>query len=214
MIPTQLPLDIAVEPAPTLSNFIVGENGDLIACLQRMQMTAQPQFIYIWGQSGVGKTHLAQAFARLEDGVPAFKEDTVSYAVDDVDTLNDEGLDRLFELMNQVRSHAGRTLLMTGRRSPAENFVRPDICSRLVWGPVYQLQPIRGRIWEALLAQAKARGIQVTPEAEQWMQTYLPKDIKELSRVISEIDRELLIDKKGAITVPALKRWLSRRERM
>lgn len=214
MIPTQLPLDIAIEPAPTLSNFIVGGNGDLLACLQRMMNSAQPQFIYIWGQSGVGKTHLAQAFAQLVDGVPTFREDTLSYAVDDVDTLNDEGLDRLFELMNQVRGHSTTTLLMTGRRSPAENFVRPDIRSRLMWGPVYQLLPITGQMWEALLAQAKARGIQVTPEAEQWMQTYLPKDIKELSRVISEIDRELLIHKKGVITVPALKRWLSRQERM
>jgi chromosomal replication initiation ATPase DnaA len=63
-------------------------------------------------------------------------------------------------------------------------------------------------MWEALTAQAKARGIEVTPEAEQWMQTYLPRDIKELSAVISEMDRELFVMKKGSITVPALKRWL------
>ena len=208
MFNEQLPLDIAMEPAPSLSNFIEGENGELVATLQRMLSASTPQFVDIWGESGVGKTHLAQAVAPLEDGVPSFSDMQLHYVVDDVDTLSEEGLDRLFALMNDVRSHPWTTLLTTGRRSPAEHFVRPDICTRLTWGPVYQVKAITGQMWEALSAQAKARGIEVTPEAEQWMQTYLPRDIKELSSVISEMDRELFVMKKGAITVPALKRWL------
>ena len=208
MFNEQLPLDIAMEPAPSLSNFIEGENGELVATLQRMLSASTPQFVYIWGESGVGKTHWAQAVAPLEDGVPSFSDMQLHYVVDDVDTLSEEGLDRLFALMNDVRSHPGTTLLTTGRRSPAEHFVRPDICTRLTWGPVYQVKAITGQMWEALSAQAKARGIEVTPEAEQWMQTYLPRDIKELSSVISEMDRELFVMQKGAITVPALKRWL------
>lgn len=208
MFEQQLALDIGMAPAPSLSNFIVGENGELLATLQRMLDTSMPQFVYIWGESGVGKSHLAQAVGFLEEGVPTFREDQVHYAVDDIDTLSEEGLDRLFHLMNEVRSHPGTTLVTTGRRSPAERFVRPDICTRLTWGPVYQLKPINSQMWEALTEQAKARGIVVTAEAEQWMQTYLPRDIKELSAVISEMDQELLVHKKGAITVPALKRWL------
>lgn len=208
MFNEQLPLDIAMAPAPSLSNFIEGENGELLATLQRMLTTSMPQFVYIWGESGVGKSHLAQAVAPIEEGVPSFNEYCAHYVVDDVDTLSEDGLDRLFALMNDVRSHPGTTLLTTGRRSPAEQFVRPDICTRLTWGPVYQVKPITGQMWEALSAQAKARGIEVTPEAEQWMQTYLPRDIKELSAVISEMDRELFVMKKGSITVPALKRWL------
>lgn len=211
MFDLQLPLDIGIAPAPTLANFVVGDNGELIETLQRMLKTSSPQFIYIWGESGVGKSHLAQAIATVEDGVPAFTETCQHYVVDDVDTLSHEGLDRLFALMNEVRSHPGTTLLTTGRRSPAEKFVRPDICTRLTWGPVYQVQPIVGQMWEVLLAQAQDRGIEVTPEAEQWMQTYLPRDIKELSLLIAEMDRELLVQKKGAITVPALKRWLSKK---
>lgn len=208
----QIPLDIAIEPAPSLTNYIAGANGELIFVLERMLETASPQFIYLWGESGVGKTHLAQAICPLEDGVPQFHVSRARYAVDDVDTLTEEGLDRLFELMNNVRSHPGTILVMTGKLSPAERFVRPDVCSRLTWGPVYKVEPIGEHMWEALLEQARARGIVVTPEAESWMKIFLPRDIKVLSHIISEIDRDLFIHKKGAVTVPALKRWVAEHE--
>lgn len=65
-------------------------------------------------------------------------------------------------------------------------------------------------MWEVLMAQATARGIVVTPEAQKWMQTYLPRDIKTLSRLLSQMDRELLALKKNAITVPELKKWLDK----
>ena len=38
-----------------------------------------------------------------ENDVPVFSADRLRYAVDDVDTLTEEGLDRLFALINEVR---------------------------------------------------------------------------------------------------------------
>ena len=193
MLFEQLPLDIAMEPAATLDNFVVGANGAALTCLRQMSETAQPQLVYLWGESGVGKTHLAIAMGLRESDVPNFSPDRLRYAVDDIDTLTEEGLDKLFALINEVRV-----------------FVRPDVCTRLTWGAVFHIRPLQGEMWQALAAQAKERGLEVTPEAENWMKNYLPRNIKTLSHLLSEMDRELLAKKKATVTVPALKAWLAK----
>lgn len=206
----QLPLDISMEPAATLDNFVVGANGEALSCLKKMWESAEPQLAYLWGESGVGKTHLAIAMGLRDCAVPTFSDAQFHYAVDDVDTLSEEGLDRLFALINEVRVHPGATLVMTGKRSPAEKFVRPDVCTRLTWGAVFHIMPLDGEMWQALSEQARERGIEVTAEAEAWMKTYLPRDIKVLSGLLSQMDRELLARKKATVTVPALKAWLAK----
>ena len=206
----QLPLDISMEPAATIDNFVVGANGEALSCLKKMRESAEPQLAYLWGESGVGKTHLAIAMGLRDCAVPTFSDAQFHYAVDDVDTLSEEGLDRLFALINEVRVHPGTTLVMTGKRSPAEKFVRPDVCTRLTWGAVFHIMPLDGEMWQALSEQARERGIEVTAEAEAWMKTYLPRDIKILSSLLSQMDRELLARKKAVVTVPALKAWLAK----
>ena len=199
-----------MEPAATLDNFVVGANGEALSCLKQMRDSAEPQLAYLWGESGVGKTHLAIAMGLQDCAVPTFSDAQFHYAVDDVDTLSEEGLDRLFALINEVRVHPGTTLVMTGKRSPAEKFVRPDVCTRLTWGAVFHIKPLDGEMWQALSEQARERGIEVTAQAEAWMNTYLPRDIKILSSLLSQMDRELLARKKAVVTVPALKAWLAK----
>ena len=97
MLFEQLPLDIAMEPPATLDNFVAGDNEEALACLKRMFATADPQLVYLWGESGVGKTHLAIAMGLQDDDVPIFNEQRCRYAVDDVDTLTEEGLDRILQ---------------------------------------------------------------------------------------------------------------------
>ena len=169
MLFEQLPLDIAMAPAATLDNFIVGDNAAAVACLRQMLESSEPQLVYLWGPSGVGKTHLALAMGLRDCDVPNFDPQRSRYAVDDVDTLSEDGLDRLFALINEVRIHPQATLVMTGKKSPAEHFVREDVRTRLGWGAVFQIKPLQGELCEALLAQAAARGLQLTPEAQHWI---------------------------------------------
>ncbi|HZS81134.1 MAG TPA: DnaA/Hda family protein, partial [Herbaspirillum sp.] len=65
----QLLLDLGAQQAPTFAGFVTGRNAEL---LQRLQGIARAQeqtalhdrFVYFWGESGAGKTHLLHALAR------------------------------------------------------------------------------------------------------------------------------------------------------
>ena len=62
----QLPLDFFPEKQPTLSNFIVGSNSEAVAVISELKEGRGPQFSYLWGYEGVGKTHLVlTAFAEV-----------------------------------------------------------------------------------------------------------------------------------------------------
>ena len=51
MLFEQLPLDIAMAPAATLDNFIVGDNAAAVSCLRQMLESSEPQLVYLWGPS-------------------------------------------------------------------------------------------------------------------------------------------------------------------
>ena len=58
----QLLLDIKPASPPTLLNFIAGRNEEALASLNAIaDQAAQSNFIYLWGETGSGKSHLLSA---------------------------------------------------------------------------------------------------------------------------------------------------------
>ena len=60
----QLPLDLHRIEAPSLENFVVGRNGEVLAQLRLLREGAAlsgAALIYLWGEPGCGKSHLLQA---------------------------------------------------------------------------------------------------------------------------------------------------------
>src|SRR4051812_27432361 len=64
----QLLLDIGTQEPQTLDTFIAGQNAELLQLLhtfsQRDITALQERFVYLWGESGVGKSHLLHALSR------------------------------------------------------------------------------------------------------------------------------------------------------
>ena len=48
----QLPLSMWLREGATFTNYVAGENEQVVKAL------SQEQFVYLWGNEGVGKTHL------------------------------------------------------------------------------------------------------------------------------------------------------------
>ena len=65
----QLLLDFTRAPEPTFENFVPGGNGELLQSL-RAAADGRPaeRVVYVWGESGAGKSHLARAFAEAVSG--------------------------------------------------------------------------------------------------------------------------------------------------
>ena len=66
----QLPLEISPPPEPTLDNFIAGENRELVARLRELAGgTLKESVLYLWGDSGSGRSHLLRAAAQANPGL-------------------------------------------------------------------------------------------------------------------------------------------------
>ena len=142
----QLPLDI-IPPPPTLSNFVPGRNVELLQTLDNiLTARAQERFVYLWGGTGCGKSHLLQGVAsacKRNDMNPFYFAcgERTSFAngseadcvmVDDVDRLGADAQIGLFHLYNRIRDEGQAFLLVSGSVAPAQLKLREDLRTRLV----------------------------------------------------------------------------------
>jgi DnaA family protein len=101
---SQLLLAITPEHQPTLDNFVVGHNLELLAALRQALSGNEERFFYLWGEAGSGKSHLLQAFIHANSEVhhsTAYAQGSVPpiaevVAIDDVEKLDDAAQIELF----------------------------------------------------------------------------------------------------------------------
>jgi len=218
---SQLLLDIAPEWRPTLENFVVGRNLELLSAL-RHALSAMGNFaggsdgcIYLWGEAGSGKSHLLQACTHAsrelqlgatyaQGSVP--KNDSF-VAVDDVDQLDDAGQIGLFGLYNQMRDSGGM-LLVSGKESPLHLELRDDLRTRLGWGLVYQVHGLSDdEKVQALKRHAHERGFVLPVEVAQYLLRHARRDLPGLMQVLDALDEHSLRLHR-APSVPLLKEVL------
>ncbi|MGH6622368.1 MAG: DnaA regulatory inactivator Hda [Burkholderiaceae bacterium] len=210
----QLALDLIQPLEPSLDNFVPGANAEVLAALRAVANGTGPSFVYLWGTSGSGRSHLLRALNATSGGltaeVPEFAPDRSVFVVDDVDRLNDESQRRLFVLANEVRAMPGATLLAAGPVPPAQLILREDLRTRLAWGLVYQLHPLSDTDKaHALDHHAASRGIALSPEVVSYLLTHVPRDMRTLVAILDALDAHALV-KQRAITVPLVREWLAR----
>lgn len=193
----QLLLDIQPPAAPSLDNFIAGKNQEALANLYAaIQGIAPSKFVYLWGASGSGKTHLLTAANSLG-----------AHVADDVHLLNEETQIALFNRYNHIKEN-GETLITAGLYAPNQMGLRDDLATRLAWGLVYQLQPLSDEEKaQALQAHAKERGMKLPVEVVDYCLRYLRRDLPTLMAVLDALDEWSLTEKKP-VTMPMLKKLL------
>lgn len=192
----QLLLDIKPAAAPSLDNFIVGRNAEALSSLKQAIAGGQPRFIYFWGDSGSGKSHLLSACEAISMRV-----------ADDVHLLDNEAQIALFNTYNQQKEIDG-TLITAGLHAPTQMGLRDDLATRLAWGLVYQLHPLNDEEKASALKQhAKERGMRLPDEVTDYCLRYLRRDLPSLMAVLDALDEWSLTEKKP-VTVPMLRKLL------
>ena len=217
----QLPLDIATEPARSFDSFVPGQNAHAVAHLRQVMRQTAPMFL--WGASGVGKTHLLQAAANhvqqqggrvswfeAAQPLPWHIEDTTTHLVvlDNCDLLDDARQHAAFALFIEATTH-GIPVLGAGCVPPVDLPVRDDLRTRLGWGHVFAIQPLsEPEARAALRREADRRGLFLSDEMMDYLLTHFDRDLKHLMTLLDRLD-EFALAHKRAITVPLLKQMLT-----
>lgn len=208
----QLLLDIKPAAPPTLLNFIEGQNAEALASLNAvLNQQAQSNFIYLWGETGSGKSHLLQACKALNLFDKNSADENLAnhnfVIMDDVHLLDNDAQIALFNTYNQLKETGG-TLITAGLHAPTQMHLRDDLATRLAWGLVYQLQPLNDAEKAlALQNHAAERGIRLPSEVVEYCLRYLRRDLSTLMATLDALDEWSLTTKKP-VTVPMLRQLL------
>ncbi len=199
----QLLLDIKPKTRPTIANFVVGKNAEALHSLQ-MAITGNQnsRFVYIWGPSGSGKSHLLKACSDL------FEVPGVSlHCIDDVHLLDSQSQINLFNLYNETRDN-NSVLITSGIAAPSQMGLREDLSTRLAWGLTYQLHPLTDTEKAiALKNHALERSMKLPDDVIDYCLKHLRRDLPTLMAILDALDDWSLTEKKP-INVPMLRKLL------
>ena len=198
--PLQLPLEIFPAPEPSLDNYVAGANAE---ALERVRALAagrlQEAIVYLWGESGSGRSHLLRAASRANPALAL---------ADDVETLDEAAQQALFIAINAARD-GGAPVLAAGNAPPAQLALREDLRTRLGWGLVYQLKPLTDAEKALhLRSEAARRGLRLTDEVVWYLLNHLPRDLASLHAVLDRLDRHSLA-RQRPVTLPLVREVLS-----
>jgi DnaA family protein len=212
----QLLLDFTQAPAPTFENFVHGGNAELAHALASAVVgELSERVIYVWGESGAGKTHLLKAFAAAGAARHArythaadFRASVVEgiIALDDVDRLAQP---QQIDLFNAFNERAFTLLVASASAAPRDVALRRDLATRLATGLTYRVQPLSdAEKGAALAAHAKARGFPLADEVTSYLLNHSRRDMSSLMAALDSLDRYSL-ETGRLITVPLLKAALA-----
>ncbi|MCU0833476.1 MAG: DnaA regulatory inactivator Hda [Chromatiaceae bacterium] len=206
----QLTLAIAPRPEADFSDYLPGPNGEALAAIADWAAGRGDPFLYLFGASGSGKTHLLQAACceaarrgRRALYLPLDHAGLTPAALEDLEQVDHLGLDAiqtragdpaweqaLFGAYNRLRD-TGRRLLVAAHVPLAElPIALPDLRSRLGWGPAYRLRLLREGDCALLVRQAaERRGLRLTEAAVAFIMRRSPRDPRALLDLLDELDR-------------------------
>lgn len=217
----QLLLDVFTPPRPTLSNFLVGQNGQLVHELQSMlhQQGTSP-FMFIYGPKGCGKSHLLRGVAaQLGVNVTVgshrfvFKPGEQALVIDDIDRLTPYSQVQLFNAFNSSLAENKPGKIILASESPTPDLkLRDDLRTRIEAGLCLRVQPLSDQEkHEALQAIAKSRGLQLSEEVIEYALRYFQRDMGSLMAVMDGLDR-FSLEQQKPVSVNLLRHWMKRRE--
>ena len=228
----QLALNLRLRDASSFENYLIARNREAVERLRHTVRTlgsaphAPASWLYLWGESGTGKTHLLEAACRAAqeqgqaplyvpladkaDLSPALLDDIEQVplvCVDDVDAIAGDAIweAALFALYEHLRAHGGM-LVLAARTSPAAAGLRlADLATRLAAGLVYQLQPLTdAEKIAALRLRAQRRGLEMTEEVASYLLTRFPRDMHSLFALLDMLDTATLVAQRR-LTIPFLR---------
>jgi len=223
----QLPLNLHLRDDAIFDNFYVGQNQSLLYQLQRfVSDECSESFIYCYGDSGVGRSHLLQAcchalnrkgqhtfylplcyHANLSPDIVTGLENFSLICIDDIDAVmgQRDWEEALFHFYNRALDAKTRLLISSVCPAKQLNSVLPDLQTRLSSGLMLAVQGLsdQDKI-KALQMRAINRGITLSDEVAQYLMRHYSRNMRDLFAALERLDHASLAAKRR-LTIPFVK---------
>ncbi|ARN72967.1 DnaA regulatory inactivator Hda [Oceanicoccus sagamiensis] len=222
----QLPLAVQLRDDTTFDNFYAGDNALLLETL-RAQLPSGERYIFLYGASRGGRSHLLQAachqadelgltsvylpLTELRDYPPQelFEglEQLSLVCLDDIDTVmgDSDWEQSLFHLFNRLQERQVHLIVSANSAVRELNSGLADLSSRLSWGAVFQLKSLSDpQRSAAIQLRAERRGLELNDEVIQFIYHRCQRDMETLLDVLDTLDHASLKEQRR-LTVPFVK---------
>lgn len=224
----QLALAIQLNDEATFNDFC-WEGHQLLQkeLLKALDGTGE-RFIYLWGNTGSGKSHLLQAccqhlgidatsiYLPLETlktwdaSVLSDLEDHSLYCIDEIEAIAENTMweEALFHLYNRVRDKS--TLIVAANTPPKQlPIALPDLKSRLSSGLVIQIHELTdANKAKTLQSEALRRGFELSQQVAQFLVSRSARNMHDLRALLDKLDHASL-EAQRKITIPFVKTTLN-----
>jgi len=227
----QLALSVQLPDDETFSSYQGNTNQLAVAQLQQFIKIAavkedKPHGFYLFGLSGVGKSHLLHAscayaselglsslclsFSELKQlSVEVFDglENIDLVCLDDLHLIagDNDWQQAVFDLFNRL-TEQNKNLLISGNQSANQlGITLPDLVSRLSWGLTEQVKILTDD--EKLIAlqfRAQQRGLMLTDDVGRFLLSRLSRGMGSLLLALDELDKASIREQRK-ITIPFIK---------
>lgn len=202
----QIPLTFPHHASYAADDFLV-HKGNEVAC----QALANMAFgLVMYGEVGVGKTHLLALWSGQHKAVNALSMPPVAgavLAIDDVDQLSASQQEQLFHWFNALKEQGGQ-LLFTSTQPVAQLALLPDLQSRLLTLPQVEIGlPAEQDLAKLLLKWADDRQLQLDQPVVKYLMTRAARSPGKLEAMVAQLDQTSLAQKR-AITIPFVRELL------
>ena len=210
----QLTLDVRLREQPSFTNFIVGENEQLLNSLQAVSCAPAASMVYLWGQLGCGRTHLLQASCvaaeslnqralyidlneheqyspKMLDGA----EELMLLCLDNMEAVC--GLaqweEAIFDCYHRLLDRKNNLLVAANDSALEINLSLLDLTSRLRAGTVYHVKPLSDeQKLTALKLHATSRGLVLNDQVGNYLLAHFPRDMGSLLTILEQLDQASL----------------------
>lgn len=225
----QLPVQFEFNTQQTFQNFYPGCNAEIVSHLQTSIINQTEQLIFLWGESGLGKTHLLHASCQL-----AYEQDLSSFFInllpeklpsvsllDDLELIDWVCIDNIdaiagvveweqafFNFFNRHRDN-DHHLIVSASSPPAFLTVQlADLKTRLNWGLTLKLKALTDAdSLAALKFKADSLGFEISPQVGRFLLTHFARDLPSLWQLLDRLDQATLAAKRK-LTLPFLRQLL------
>lgn len=228
----QLTLSLDTAPAVSFDSFHVDANNlitrDALEAFVRGELNDVQ--IYLWGETGTGKTHLltaaCDAFTRQGYRIAYFPGEMINIpgsleGMEHVDLLCIDDLQRidhasevdLFHFINRCRSAGTQLVIAADRCAEDLGLQLCDLHTRLDWGLVFQLKTLSDEgLRDAFRKEIEQRSLKASDEVIGYVLKRFPRKMNILKQVVDTLDEVSLLEQRR-ITVPFIKSIFGEAER-